>query len=276
MTEYGAENEVVRDLAFTSTDPHIPTDTTGLLIFNTPDGPQTVDVSKWLETPVRSKAGRRVVRDEDSFIALVQRFGHGSDAIVFADTDTYDVEAVLDEDTDELNPNWREHRVVLDLIVTDEWREWVENDGKLMTQTQFAEFIELHLDNIAEPTAADMLELAQSLSATMDGRFESRVRLQSGQRHFVYSENITPQAGTNGELEVPDQFTLGLTPWQSRPGAPFRVTAKLRYRIENGQLRLGWKLVDHMRILDAAFLNDIVKPIKDGLTGSAVVVYGKP
>jgi uncharacterized protein YfdQ (DUF2303 family) len=161
---------------------------------------------------------------------------------------------------------------VLELVHTPEWERWANRDGKVMTQQAFAEHIEDCLGDIRNPTAADMLEVAQSLEARTDVAFRSGVRLANGQRQFTWVENTEAKAG-GGTLEVPAEFELGLVPWIGRAQIPFKVMARLRYRVSPDGLMLGYKLVDTERILRKAFAEDIVAPIAGA---DITIVEGRP
>lgn len=240
-----------------------------------------LDLDEYRNRPRRLK-GETVVRDEQSLILLCtelgtkvagQKAGEGVTTRVYADAADRSVVAVLNDDVDSTNPGWRDRRVRLVLAHTPEWQRWAALDGKLMSQQAFAEHVEACLDDIREPDAASMLEIAQTIEATTNVDFRSQVRLTSGQRQFTYAENTDARAGSGGTLTVPEQFVLGLTPWAGRDAKPFRVEARLRYRITPGGLTLGYKLIDTERILRTAFEEDVVKPIREaGLT----IVNGTP
>jgi len=149
-------------------------------------------------------------------------------------------------------PEWGDHRVVLSLERTPEWLQWRSNDGRLITQQQFAEFIEDHLAEIVEPDAATMLELAQSFEASIGGKFKSATRLASGERRLILEETIDARAGQTAELDIPSRLTLSVRPFKA--GEPAEVTARFRYRIEGGSLKLGYVLDRPDDREDEAFL----------------------
>ncbi len=149
------------------------------------------------------------------------------------------VVAVLD-DHPPAGAAWGKHRAELHLVVTDEWKFWTANDGQMLSQEAFAEHIELGLREIREPAGADMLEIAQSFYATTNAEMRSARRLQDGSVRVMYNEETEASAGARGELDIPKQFTLGVAPFLGEDA--YEVVARLRYRINNGDLRLGYKL----------------------------------
>jgi uncharacterized protein YfdQ (DUF2303 family) len=229
--------------------------------FRTPQGIQRVDLTGPDHTgqPPR-KAGTTTVRDAASFAAYFGKHAD-PDTEVYADADRLTVTAVLDAHTAD-TARWSGHRLSLSLRKTKAWEQWTALDGKLMSQEQFAEFIEDHLPELLEPAAATMLEIAQSIQATTKAEFQSGTRLQSGERQLKYTEDVRASAGRKGELIIPETFTVGLVPFEGSEG--YKLTARLRYRITDSTLRMGFKLDRPHDILTTAF-QDVVTAIGEGI-----------
>lgn len=236
--------------------------------FHTPGGVHKVDLTGPEHTGIPPrKSGTTTVRDARSWSAYFTK--HSSNASeVYADAERLTVTAVLNaHSTDEAS--WGDHRVVLSLRTTDAWKQWIKNDGELLDQEAFAEFLEDHLPELLEPSSADMLEIAQSLQANTKVDFQSGVRLSSGQRQFQYVETQTTKAGQKGQLTVPETFIVGLVPFEGSEG--YQLTARLRYRITERGLRMGYKLERPADILRTAFADvvntidgDIEQPVLNG------------
>ncbi|MYR46765.1 DUF2303 family protein [Streptomyces sp. SID5910] len=218
---------------------------------------QTVDLTGPDHTGVLSrKTGTTTVRDAQSFLTYWDKH-HDDNSEVYADSDRLTVTAVLDAHTPG-TARWGGHRLHLALRETTAWKQWLHLDGQLLDQETFAEFLEDHLPELLEPSAADMLEIAQSFQAAQKVDFQSATRLSSGQRQFQYVETATTKAGQKGQLTVPETFTIGLVPFDGSDG--YRLTARLRYRIGQNGLRLGYKLERPDEIRTTAFA-DVVKAI---------------
>ncbi|MEU6279772.1 DUF2303 family protein [Streptomyces sp. NPDC047028] len=202
------------------------------------------------------KAGTTTVRDAVSFHAYYSKHAD-DDTEVYADAERLTVTAVLDAHTAD-GARWAGHRLHLALRETAAWQQWNRNDGQLLDQETFAEFLQDHLPELLEPSAADMLEIAQSFQAAQKVDFQSATRLSSGQRQFQYVETATTKAGQKGQLTVPETFTIGLVPFEGSEG--YKLTARLRYRIGQNGLRLGYKLERPDEIRKTAFA-DVVKAI---------------
>lgn len=234
---------------------------------------EVIDLEKQLdryrERP-RRKQGTFRVHDAESFVSYLGKHGL-PESEVWADVTTSNLiavvnahatEAILDEpgadavDADQ-GAGWADHRVEYAVRPTQAWTTWLSSDGKLLDQNSFAELIEDRAVDIVAPAAADMLELAQTFQATIGVSFESSKLLSSGQRQLEYKETVDSRAGHRGRLEIPKEFTLGLVPFEGAD--PYKVTARFRYRITDGQLRIGYRLERPQDVMREAFLGVVDK-----------------
>jgi uncharacterized protein YfdQ (DUF2303 family) len=211
----------------------------------------------------RRKTGTVTLFDATSFAAYVLKHHEDDRTELYADPTKPGVVAVLnghgsrpDADVDP-DTGWGDHRAVLTFRETVAWKRWVARNGVLGTQSDFAEHIEESLPEIIEPAAADMLELAQSFQANTRVAFESAKDLGSGQRALVYRESVEATAGTKGEITIPKEFVIGVAPYEG--SAPYRVTARLRYRLSNGSLSIGYVLDRPEDVLRNAFDDVLVQ-----------------
>jgi uncharacterized protein YfdQ (DUF2303 family) len=204
---------------------------------------------QWRDAPKR-KTGTTVVTDVNSFSSYWEKHSDGGSE-VYADRTKLAVTAILDAHTD-TGPRWGQHRLVLQLRHSDAFTAWQKWSGHLRAQGDFAEFVEDQRSTIVDPSAADMLELAQSFEASTKGTFKSATRLASGERTLAYVEEIEAKAGKRGDLVIPDHFTLALAVFDGATEAE-EVTARLRYRIEDGRLRIGYVLDQIGDVIASAF-----------------------
>ena len=177
------------------------------------------------------------VYDADSFVAAVEQRGQ---ATVYADEEKRALVAILNDDTLE-NPGWRDALVSLVLRETPEWSRWKAGSGQLGEQEHFALRIEDGAPEIVEPPAAVMLDIAQSFRATNEVKFKQAGRLANGETQFTYDENIQASAGA-GNVSIPEAFTLGVIPFIGGDQA-YEITARLRYTLRGGELKIGYQLV---------------------------------
>jgi uncharacterized protein YfdQ (DUF2303 family) len=222
-------------------------------IVNHPTGVKIFDLTgdQYRDKP-RRKIGIVDVRDVPSFLAYYSK--HASpDAEVFADRRRGTITAILDAHTGYGGiPQWQGHRLVLQLQHTDVFKAWAAVDGQLMAQSTFAEFIEDRRADIVEPTAADVLELAQTFQATTKVDFKSSTILKSGQRQLSYVESIEATGGQRGEMAVPDHLQLAVPVYEGATVAD-PIIARLRFRIIDSRLKLAVVLDQLANVVEAAF-----------------------
>lgn len=217
----------------------------------------------------RRKTGRYTFATLEAFIAYLKVF-ESDKLTVWVPNREGSISAVLDDHSANV-AQWGEHRATLTLEKTDEWQHWLARDGVLGTQQEFAEHVEKGVGEVWLPDGATMLELAQSFHASVGGAFKSVRRLQDGSLDVQVVEDIDAKAGFNGQIEVPKEFVLRLSPFIGED--PHELTARLRYRLRDGALTIGYMLDRPNKILEAAFT-----AIHDELAGEFVdrVYRGSP
>lgn len=215
------------------------------------------------------KTGRTVVRDAASFLAYWTKH-HDDASEVYADVEQLSVTAVLDAHAAD-EPGFGEHRLTLSLRRTKAWEEWLALDGKLVDQDRFANFLEDHLPELVDPDAATMLEIAQSIKATTKAEFQSSSRLQSGERKFVFTEDVKASAGSRGDITIPEVFEIAVAPFEG--AAAYKMRARFKYRLGGGQLALGYKLEQPEERARAAFA-DVLNAIAESV--GTPVLNGTP
>ena len=234
-----ATAEVVERLTREAVEPHQVEP--GLYL--APDGSRVIDVRDQIERTKdhpRRKTGAVTLAQHDSFVAYLAKHGM-PETELWADIDKDRITAVINahaavagDPDDEGVAGWGDHRATLQLVTTQDWRDWTGNSGEFFPQTEFAEFVEQHLPNIVAPTAADMLELAQTIKGSTKVSFESSKRVKSGETAIEWREGTTAMAGKKGTIDIPDTIDLGMQVYEA--GAPYKLTARFRYRIGGGRV----------------------------------------
>lgn len=193
--------------------------------------------------PTRAR-GQASTSEPDAFVAYVRRLASEA-TTVWVDQASFTappvVTAVLNDHTEAIAPGWRDHRVSLNLRSTPLWAHWVGRDGKLTGQLEFAEHVEDGLAAVAQPDAATLLEIAQTFDANRKVQFRSATRITNGEIQMRWDEDTQATAGRSGSVEIPDRIVLMLEPWPGA-GAAYEVQARLRYRLREGQLTIGYRL----------------------------------
>jgi uncharacterized protein YfdQ (DUF2303 family) len=212
-----------------------------------------LDLENKLDKPNR-KRGSYVFWDAPSFAGYVNR--HKSDATeLFLDDRAPVLVGFLNGDST-TEAGWGDHAARLEFRRTDAWVRWLGLNEKFVGQAEFAEHIERNLVDIVEPKGADLLELAQTFQATTSAEFRSQKRLANGQRQFLYSENIEGKGGSNGQIEIPETFSLAIAAFEG--GEEYPVKARLRFRLHAGDLRLGYVL-DNPRDVERRAVADVAQ-----------------
>lgn len=265
---------VIARLATASLVPQgVPTDQPSFVVV--PPG-HTVHSLEYLQpAPLRTKR-QPVFQTAAAFVAYVNRFTQTpagtpwtTAPLIYAHEDTGCMTAVLDHPT-AASPAWGEHTPRFKVKLTREWQAWIAANGKRCDQVAFAEFIENHLPEIAEPAGADLLAMVKGLDIRKAVQFQSSVRLDNGQVQLTYIEDVTGTAA-KGTATLYDTFVLGLAPFEGVPS--YRLTARLRYRLESGKVVLWLDLLRPEDVVHDAWTH-LVTQVADE-TGVAVLA-GQP
>ena len=242
--ETSTEAAVIAELAVLAMDSNT---IDGIEVATLPKGYTEVSLEKYRLTPQR-KTGTATMRDAASFIQYVIQEADERSRI-YGSYNPPKFMAVFN-DHSKSGAGWRDHRATFDCPLSVEWKTWVTSTGKQMTQEQFAQFIEDNLPDIANPPAAEMLEISRSLEAKKKVNFASGIRLSNGQNELTYTEEIQGTAN-KGKINVPELFTIGIQVLEG--GQRYAVESRLRYRIsDGGKMAMWYELVRSHKILEDA------------------------
>lgn len=209
-----------------------------------------------------------------SFIAHVNRFKTGNSAVFAIDDMTApyitavldyhepvnitdeDGNSILDSDAD---PAFCAHRTVYDFPLSPEWKTWMASNGKAMTQTDFAAFLEDQIGDIDLAEVSDLSEAAQAFVSKVAGEMATPTKLIELSRGLAVYENSVVRETRNlssgeGEilfqsehvdasgapLRVPNYFVICIPVLAQ--GDFYRLVARLRYRKAPGGLSFWYEL----------------------------------
>ncbi len=232
-----AEAEIVRDITRQATEP-TKLDV-GSVYLTGHHRKEILDLERFQTAPRRA-TGTVAAATVEAFIDYVKVHYAPASTTVWVEPTKGAIVAVLDDHTAE-GPFWGQHRVKLTLTPSDEWLRWARYDGKLLGQEEFAEHIEESQLDIVEPDGATVLEIAESFHATTSASFKSAKRLSSGEVQFAYVEELKASAGSKGDIEIPKSIQVVLAPFLGEDRVP--IEALIRYRLREGKLAIGYKLV---------------------------------
>lgn len=168
---------------------------------------------------------------------------------------------VLDYHTPKGDPSWCAHRATYDCPHDPLFALWMKDNNAWKPQREFAEFLESNTAQIVEPSAAEFLEVAQTLTARTQVSFSGSTRLDSGRDQVAYEATSETKAGEKGNLTLPPLFTVGLPVFDG--ARPWKFKARLRHRItDQKKLELKYELINPQLTVRAAW-DDIVQVITE-------------
>lgn len=208
-----------------------------------PHGRQIVDLTAY----ERRAKGTVSVEDVDSFLKYIADFYDPAITTAWVSVDAASMVAILNDHAEgTADPGWQDHRASLTLKPTSEWKRWAGIDRKWLDQEDFAEHIADSIEDIAAPAAGELLELAQSFEATTKAEFKGGIRIDSGAVQVNYREAVDAKAGESGQLTIPKELVLAIAPFYGEDR--IAVTARFRYRIREGELKVGIVMEDPEKI----------------------------
>lgn len=248
---------------------------TGTPYLVAPDGYTVHDLEYLLPTPTRIRASV-IVADSDSFIAYTKKHGSLAECVIYSDTDAeankFALTAVINDHGD--SPGWRDHTCALTPKLSVEWARWTDKNKSIMTQADFAVWLEDNLSDVATvagmPSGAQMLELAMGFERTAEKRLKSRLNLQSGGFRLEYVDDEDKDTRTS--LQVFERFTLGLPVFDGSASA-YPLEARLKYRERDGKVTFWYELIRSDRVFKTAVAEELAR-IRDA-TGF-LMLNGRP
>ncbi|WP_086932226.1 YfdQ family protein [Agarilytica rhodophyticola] len=253
----------------------IQTNVDNVPVFITPEGMEIHSLENLVDS--RAEKPKRLEQhitllSSESFIEYYNKFST-TDSAIFVDQQQGDFVAILDYHADHDTPAWCKHVARYRCPKTKEFSTWVLNSNNKMGQEDFALFIEENSRNIAEPNAAEMLEIASSLKAKKDVDFKSSIRLDNGETQFEYVESIGANAGANGQLSIPEKIKINTRAFQG--GDTYELEARFRYRILQQGLQMWYTIITpHLVIEDA--VTQVVDEVKENINEGSVFISEAP
>lgn len=202
------------------------------------------------------RVGRANAATLQSFIDLINYHKDDSSAL-FAQSEWPNpcLTAIIDYHTEAHDPRHLQHRILYNFPVTDEFKAWIDRDGKPFTQTEFAAFVEEHAAELASPfeaerseferlfkvtfaTPTQMITLSRGLQVNVEATVKQNVVLQSGEGELEFSEAHLDKRGE--KLTVPGLFMVAVPAFLD--GDPIRLPARLRYRVSGGKVTWFYQL----------------------------------
>lgn len=250
----------IRDLALSGAGIHMVNDLPVAV------RPKDVDISVMRELMARPERIRETFAtgDYDSFIRYVTNYnGITSDAEQFCTvsgdgkSQKMDVTFTFDYHNKNTGEAGNCNHVARYAPATSiEWQRWIGNDGNLLTQAQFADFIESNIpdihvpkDDLNAPSGATMLSLAKELQVTASIDVDSRSDRVSGGVSFKYAEKI--EGRQNGkQVTVPEHFYIAIPMHVGGPAYVIKVM--FRFRRVDQHVKMGYELYRVHKLYESA------------------------
>lgn len=164
--------------------------------------------------------------------------------------------------SDRFAAGWHDFRARHAFPVSEQWTVWCGAHEKAMSQTDFAEFIENRVYDLATPargeviseavtrfletiegksvaTPSDLVRLSRGLKISADAKLESKINLGSGEVTLKYTED---HKGPGGEpIKVPQAFYIRIPVFFGRE--PSLLGVRLRYRMAGGNVSWSFSLI---------------------------------
>lgn len=158
--------------------------------------------------------------------------------------------ALADDIVEPGEPDFGKHRIHYAFPLSEPWKAWVEKDGEVMEQGDFAAFIEDHIAELSAPTDAEkiwlerdfqttvatpaqLIQLSRGLQVNVNAVVKNAVTLQTGEGQVTFVEE---HVGADGKpLKVPGIFLLSVAPFFM--GEKISIPVRLRYRPSGSKVR---------------------------------------
>lgn len=189
------------------------------------------------------------VSSAQSLIDYVNKFKIAG-TVIFSNLDKLTIKAIFDYHVQADQPRWGDHVVSYTCPHSKDWKAWTGKDKTAMNQIEFGHFLENQIHCVAsenEVSGAELLAMVLAFEETRQSEFKSVQRLQDGTMAFNYTNEKTG----GGKARLPEEITLGIQPFHN--GDYYKIKARIRYRIKDGELKLWYELINPEKVIEDAF-----------------------
>lgn len=193
--------------------------------------PQFLQKEQATKAGPNNPVGTLTLLTPESFAAAITH--HRDDRTkVFADVEQSKITAVFDflqsGGKKDRETGWGQLRAEIGFAESRKLKEW-RKTLEWMSQMDFANFLEDHLEDVIDPTGQHLLEIATDLEASSSGSFKGRVNLDNGSVRLAYQDDVETT------VEVPRNLTLGIPLFEH--GERYKLGARLRFVISGGAVK---------------------------------------
>lgn len=170
--------------------------------------------------------------DQGSFAAYCARYWEEGASLIFA-TRAGAMRAIFDYHESESaggTPGRGDHTARFTPRFTRSWNAWTGADDVDMSQSEFLQFLEERIGDIASPDGAELQEVIRFFTVKSAVGFSSAQNLTNGTVQLTWTEDAEAGGGAGGQQQVPTGFTVMLKPFMDRPET-FAAQVRLRWRL---------------------------------------------
>ena len=215
------------------------------------------EVEAWFDHPTR-KRGTFSFADVDSFVRYFNEHKE-PDSRIFAKIEDSGASFSATLDFHGEGPSFNQHVCATSLRSTHEFTVWCASNRKVMTQAQFAQFLEDNAEMFRDPAGADLLELIQTLEGKSNASISSAIKLQNRAIKFTYNEDVELKGGISGtqagDMTLPGVITAAFSPFDGTGVYEFK--ARLRYKIAERKLSFWYEAIN-LHLVVRAIASDVL------------------
>lgn len=210
--------------------------------------------------PIRRSGGAEL-HELDSFINFTNRYRTGN-TMALADQRSVTVKVVFNPHpagSDDSVAGWGDFFAVYVCPKSPEWLAWCSNDGKVMTQAAFADWLDLRYEELASkegfPRPAEMIEMARNLMVKTGGTYRRQINPTDGTGELIMKTEHSQES-----TKIHRAFALALRVFEG--GAPYAVEARIQFRLVEGNAVFSYVMHRRAEVERDAF-NDVRKAVED-------------
>lgn len=202
-------------------------------------------------SPARRK-GTSHHTELDSFISHINRMKESSTTI-WANIDRCVFTAIYNYDPEGSKQDaagWMDHVAKYTCPISPEWEAWSDMQNNSMSQSQFAEWIDEHIDDLVEsegfPKPIEVEEMVRNLQIHTKGQYSKKIDPTTGQYALVCKEEHTTDS-----TKIYRAFKVALRVFDG--GDKYGVDIRLRFRMEDKAPRFSYTMHRHEELKRDAF-----------------------
>ncbi len=238
--------------------------------FIIPQGFEIVEIEDYKIQPDR-KTGQRTFTSTESFNSYVNKHKNEDQTIIVADSNVPAVKAIFNDDGKD-TPAWSDFSAKLELKFSRQWLKWIEKNNRLMSQEEFAQFIEdnridfmcggehkLNDEVVKTVNPVEFKKLILDLNLSVSEKIKSKLDVVTGETIVSYSNEDTGDK----TFKVPSFFVIVIPVYKT--GDYFKVIVRMRRRTSDGRVQFGFLIDQVDQAIESAF-EKICKRVKEGQT----------